>query len=191
MKDDNTSSNHRMWEEYKLLQDKIDKIGDFRFRIKSWAMTLLTGLIIGGFASDIPTVIFLIGLPIIAMFHIFDLNQSIWHDAFVRRLSKIEFILRRESKTDIKGKYFTKHRKSPGVVFSVVETMKQNGKKRLLRWFVIPIHNLFYFVLYIVILGTFLYAFLIKKNETKTFKQNILNSTTINQSSNNNQVENP
>ncbi len=25
------------WEEYKLLQNKLDKLGDFRFRVKGWS----------------------------------------------------------------------------------------------------------------------------------------------------------
>jgi hypothetical protein len=33
------------WEEYKLLQDKLDKLGDFRFRVKSWTVTVGSGLI--------------------------------------------------------------------------------------------------------------------------------------------------
>ena len=180
-----------MWEEYKLLQEKLDKIGDFRFRIKSWAMTLITGFIVGGFASNIPSTIYLIGgLPIIAMFHMFDRNQSIWHDAFVRRLSRIEFLLRRESKAGKGDKYFSKHKKSPGVVFSITEAMKQSQTKRSLRWFVIPIHKLFYFVLYTVIFGTFLCSLLIDKNETTLSNKNMLNSVIINQSSNDNHLEN-
>jgi hypothetical protein len=30
----------QIWTEYKLVQDKIDKIGDFKFRVKGWCVTL-------------------------------------------------------------------------------------------------------------------------------------------------------
>lgn len=29
------------WDEYKLLQDKIDRIGTFKFQVKGWSATLV------------------------------------------------------------------------------------------------------------------------------------------------------
>ena len=49
-------------EEYKILQDKIDKIGDFRFKIKGWTITLFTGFILGTIASPLPRIAFLFAL---------------------------------------------------------------------------------------------------------------------------------
>jgi hypothetical protein len=179
-----------MWEEYKLLQEKIDKIGDFRFRIKSWAMTLITGFIVGGFASDIPTILYLVGLPIICMFHIFDLNQSIWHTAFIQRLSRIEFLLRTKSKPVGSTKYFARERKTPGVVAAITEAMKTSKSRRWNRWIVIPIHNLFYFVLYSVILATFIYSQLsIRKDKSPS--QDTFKTIIIEQDSEDKPVENP
>src|SRR4051812_6347608 len=37
---------HHLLEEYKILQAKLDRLGDFRFRVKSWAITLIMGLIV-------------------------------------------------------------------------------------------------------------------------------------------------
>jgi hypothetical protein len=35
------------WDEYKLLQDKLDKIGDFKFRVKTWAASLAGLFVVG------------------------------------------------------------------------------------------------------------------------------------------------
>lgn len=40
------------WDEYKVLQDKIDKIGTFKFQIKGWSATLLIAGIASGKALD-------------------------------------------------------------------------------------------------------------------------------------------
>lgn len=37
-----------------MLQDKIDKIGGFRFTIKGWALTLNTGALVAAFATSLP-----------------------------------------------------------------------------------------------------------------------------------------
>lgn len=185
-----SENGNRMWDEYKLLQGKVDNIGDFRFRIKSWAMTLLMGFVIGGFASKIPTIMYLtVLLPLMIMFHIFDRNQSIWLGAFTQRLRKIELVLRKENKTSSRSKFFTKDRRSPGVVSTVTQTI--NSKRRFSRWFAMNIHDLFYFILYFVIIGNVLLYVFFPQNKTNEIKENVSNSIIINQSSNESQVEKP
>jgi|GEM_PF-5439411 len=43
--------------EYSILQDKIDKIGGFRFTIKGWALTLNTGALVAAFATSLAPII--------------------------------------------------------------------------------------------------------------------------------------
>lgn len=42
----------RLAEEYKILQDKIDKIGAFRFTIKGWSITVIIAALFAGSATD-------------------------------------------------------------------------------------------------------------------------------------------
>jgi hypothetical protein len=43
-----------IFEEWKVVQAKIDKIGGFRFHIKNWAFTITVALIVGGFVANAP-----------------------------------------------------------------------------------------------------------------------------------------
>ena len=40
------------WEEYKMIQDKIDKIGAFRFRLRGWLITLMTAVATAAFSTN-------------------------------------------------------------------------------------------------------------------------------------------
>jgi hypothetical protein len=40
-------------DEYKILQDKIDKIGGFRFTIKGWSLTLIVATLVAGTATKV------------------------------------------------------------------------------------------------------------------------------------------
>ena len=41
------------WEEFKVIQDKIDRISDFRFRVRGWVVALVTGLLAAGVSERI------------------------------------------------------------------------------------------------------------------------------------------
>jgi hypothetical protein len=45
-----------LMKEYSVLQGKIDRIGEFRFTIKGWALTLNTGAVVAAFATSLHTV---------------------------------------------------------------------------------------------------------------------------------------
>jgi hypothetical protein len=65
------------WEEYKLLQDKIDKIGTFKFQIKSWVATLIIAGIVGGKAADAPWYAFLSLVAVVLTFWALEENQAV------------------------------------------------------------------------------------------------------------------
>jgi hypothetical protein len=58
----------RSWDEYKLIQEKLDRIGDFRFRVRGWAITLVTGLIAAGLAKEIPAYVYIVAEVPVAAF---------------------------------------------------------------------------------------------------------------------------
>lgn len=48
MKDSQKDLVERLTDEYKIVQDKIDKIGGFRFQVKGWAITIVVGALVAG-----------------------------------------------------------------------------------------------------------------------------------------------
>jgi len=68
-------------EEYKLIQGKIDNLGEYKFKVRSWCFTILTG----GFAAikfsgvledySFSPPMLLLFLPVIGAFHLVELRQ--------------------------------------------------------------------------------------------------------------------
>ncbi len=61
----------RLSDEYKILQDKIDKIGAFRFTIKGWAITAVIGASAAGTASASLLTLLTIGLGLVVLLTVF------------------------------------------------------------------------------------------------------------------------
>lgn len=137
-------------EEYKILQDKIDKIGDFRFRIKSWTITLFTGFIFGTLATPLPKIAFLFAFVIVALFHYFERYQSIWHKAYSRRIIELENQFRRSTNG------------FPKIALYTVKERYQKKKKFFGR-VMLRANDVFYVILYVVILILFV-VYPINKN---------------------------
>lgn len=81
------------WDEYRLLQDKVDRIGDFHFRVKGWLVTLVTGAVVGGFASGIPWWGYLLALVLIFSFWLVDWQQTRIEEGYIARLEELELVL--------------------------------------------------------------------------------------------------
>ena len=56
-----------MTDEYKILQDKIDKIGGFRFTIKGWSVTAVVAATAAASATKSPLAAGTVGLGLAAM----------------------------------------------------------------------------------------------------------------------------
>ncbi len=90
-----------LWDEYELAQGKIDHIGEFKFRVKGWSLTLQTALIaalLSGkadwvFNGWIPATIIAAALCVIFLFHTLDQQQNDLSNALGRRAKEIEKIL--------------------------------------------------------------------------------------------------
>ena len=80
-----------LMQEYKILQDKIDKIGSFRFTIKGWAITLATGAALGALATSLSAkyaTALVFGL--LTAFWLLELRQLNLSDIFGDRARRIE-----------------------------------------------------------------------------------------------------
>ena len=83
----------RLTDEYKILQDKIDKIGSFRFTIKGWSVTaVLAASAAGGSATSLTTVLTIsLGLVVMILFFFsWELEQVKLSRLFGQRARKLE-----------------------------------------------------------------------------------------------------
>jgi hypothetical protein len=83
----------RLLDEYKILQDKIDKIGGFRFTVKGWSVTALIAASAAGTAAKSISIALTITIGLVLMlvfFFSFELEQVRLSRAFGRRAKKLE-----------------------------------------------------------------------------------------------------
>jgi len=95
---DEAEFKRRLADEYKMLQDKIDKIGGFRFTIKGWSVTaVIAASAAGGAAKSLMTVVTVsTGLAfMLYFFFLFELEQVKLSRLFGERLRKLEESFRR------------------------------------------------------------------------------------------------
>lgn len=103
--------------EYAILQEKIDKIGGFRFTIKGWALTLSTGALVAAFATSLNSLvaIFLISGLVFGLWSL-EWRQAKLTDLFQGRTLRIETrILRRLNALGIHRLEFATLICSPGI----------------------------------------------------------------------------
>jgi hypothetical protein len=87
----------RLVDEYKILQDKIDKIGAFRFTIKGWSITVLIASIFAGSTTKtVPRWLWAISLLIfLVVFFSYEKQQTDLRYRFGQRVLSIEEVLSR------------------------------------------------------------------------------------------------
>src|SRR5437899_887569 len=86
-------------EEYKILQSKIDTIGEDRFKVRAWSVTITLGLIIGEKLFDaIPPPALGLALASVVLFHMLEHRQRDLARRVGGRAREIERILRRLSR---------------------------------------------------------------------------------------------
>ena len=88
----------RLADEYKLLQDKIDKIGGFRFTIKGWSVTAVVAASAAGSATKNLSAVVTISCGLIAMlvfFYVLEFEQVRLSRLFGDRAGRVEDVFRR------------------------------------------------------------------------------------------------
>ncbi len=86
------------WKEYEILQDKIDKIGAFRFQIKNWVVVVVSTAATSGYYAKVPWWVFPCYLLVVFAFWLFEMKQKGFQDAFGNRAKALEAVLRRNNK---------------------------------------------------------------------------------------------
>jgi hypothetical protein len=79
-------------DEYKILQDKLDKIGGFRFTIKGWSVTVVIGGLVAAVTgkSILPVVVGIVLTVCLVGFFTFERQQVLLSRRFGRRALDIE-----------------------------------------------------------------------------------------------------
>ena len=86
-----------LWEEYKLLQGKVDKIGAFRFQVKNWVVGLASTAAILAYNAELCFLILVFPLLTVVAFWILEMNQINDRNAFNRRIRFLEDEIRKRS----------------------------------------------------------------------------------------------
>jgi hypothetical protein len=157
-------------EEYKILQSKIDKLGDNRFIIKGWSATIVIGLALGATAASVPPFMILFGIPVVFMFWLMELNQSNLQKALGRRAHDLEYASRPAGGVDYRmirslGKPLGP---VPGVATVV---MRADTGATGMRWLAVQLSdNLFYWMQALLLLAVFLaYSFVPKQSSSTIY----------------------
>jgi hypothetical protein len=138
------------WEEYKLLQSKVDGIGSFKFQVRGWAITLVSAFLVSGLSANIPPFAFLGGLVIVGLFFLLDNNQQMWQSAYVGRLAQLERKL-------VSGQAGRGKDLSPGVVRTTGAAVRELRRGR--RLFLVGEAWIFYGLLALLTIGCTVYGF--------------------------------
>lgn len=81
-------------EEYKIIQNKIDKIGEFRFKIRGWSITVLSAAIAGMIASnDIAVFYWVLCFLLPFSFRYLEYEQEVLSSALGKRAITIEYFM--------------------------------------------------------------------------------------------------
>lgn len=82
--------------EYQIIQDKIDKIGSFRFTVRGWSVTLVIGSIFAaGSDKEVSPFLVLLLIVFVLMFYFSERKQNRFEYVFGDRAFRIERDLRR------------------------------------------------------------------------------------------------
>jgi hypothetical protein len=147
-----TANAARLWEEYKLLQDKVDKIGAFRFTVKAWVVPSLGAFIAALYGAKIPSVFALLGLLFVAAFYFLEKQQHAHQRAFIHRLRVIESFLKRPHPSGEPQAFgpitHASKRTQPRTPIEAIEIMNRSLERSRdpVDWIVSRANEVFYFL---------------------------------------------
>jgi hypothetical protein len=118
-------------DEYKILQDKIDKIGGFRFTIKGWSVTVTTGVLAGATATGASGWIALLALVVAVAFFLLEWQLQNLRFVYMGRALEIETVMVRLRSGSIKD--LSSVRFIPGIAVSIMRAAERRRKPITLR----------------------------------------------------------
>jgi len=164
---------NRLWKEYELIQSKIDKIGDFQFKVKSWSATLFGGVLLGGAATlrfPATLVTLFCAFALAVMFHLSERRQRQISKRLGRRASALERAFSElppiadiEVWERIQRRIPSLH-SVPGIASSIIGEREDKWEAEWLwedwkavgRWLVNHSDDVFYVAQYLLVVGLFI-----------------------------------
>jgi hypothetical protein len=122
----------------KILQDKIDKIGAFRFTIKGWSLTLVVATILAGTSSKTLPVLVVLGLlcVFVIIFFFVEKKQTDLSGVYVKRVLQIESLIStalRKSANGTRLREFDRLLYAPGLAHYLRSQTMRNQEGGFLR----------------------------------------------------------
>lgn len=133
-------------EEYRILQGKIDKFGEFHFHVRGWTVTLITALLLTTLQSGVSPYALLVGLPLVGIFRLLEAQQTVWQRAFTARLFELERDLRVRSRGV----------GAPRIARVVGMTASELRRSGPFGWLVLRVRTVFYCAMYLLVATAFL-----------------------------------
>jgi hypothetical protein len=169
---ENDVNSNWIWEEYKIIQSKIDKIGEFQFKVKSWSITLMGAVLFGGVALSrfLPALVG--GLWVVGIFHLSERRQRLNGQRLGRRASAIENGLRAFPPRGFTASQWERMKRlspelkvTPGIADAIVGRKNERwdsqwlweDRPAILRWMVRHADDLFYVAQYVLLLFLFIW----------------------------------
>jgi len=155
-------------EEYKIIQSKIDKIGEFKFKVKGWSITLVVGLIASIYANKVGYNLFPVILAIPLLFQILEHEQDEYSTALGNRAMALEKIIDRLSftrdETDRKKQSLDMNALNNIQGAPRIAVILRNNSRlsflNMLRKKIPVKSNFFYYFQYLLIIISYIYFFL-------------------------------
>ena len=119
LREERTFKTNLAIEEYKIIQGKIDKIGDFCHMVKGWSLTITAGILAGSATTSVPWWCSFGAIATTFLFAIGDDNQKQLRKTLVARAVELEGFLSESCLTgaefpaiarQIREESYTKHR---------------------------------------------------------------------------------
>jgi len=156
----------RLADEYKILQDKIDKIGAFRFTIKGWSITVvIASLFAGSTTKAVPRWLWAISLIVfLIVFFLYERQQTNLRYRFGQRVLSIEGVLSRllrnrahaSQNTFVASSFLSLHF-VPGIGHVGARTGKKRASPRNFWRTCIEADVVFYFAQVVVVVAAFVF----------------------------------
>jgi len=140
--------------EYKILQDKIDKIGAFRFTIKGWSITVILAAIFASASTvKIPAPLWLGSLLLfLVLFFLFELEQTNLRHKFGQRCISIEIAITRVLRTvatrstdNLVRTTFIKLRSVPGIITHLRKGSPRRDSEEWTTWRALREADIFFY----------------------------------------------
>ncbi len=116
-------------EEYKIIQAKVDKIGDFSHKVKGWSLTITAGIVAGTASTDVPAWFALGAIVTTFLFWLGDKQQQRLKTILMKRATAIEAYYRKANASKV-----SRELRSPELAYSIYSEAYLQKRSKFKLW---------------------------------------------------------